>query len=169
MPQPARIFLVDGSGLLYRAHFAFLRNPLVTSSGENVSAVFGLLSTLLRVLREESPAGLAVAFDVGGPTFRHELYPQYKATRPPTPPELLPQIPRAKEHHQDWLHAIRTGGQAGSDFSYGGPLTEIAMLGVIAIKLLGTKLEWDAERVQFTNCAEADQYINPPYRKGWSL
>jgi hypothetical protein len=78
-------------------------------------------------------------------------------------------IPRAPGHHQDWLQAIRTGGQAGSDFSYGGPLTEIAMLGVIAIKLLGTKLEWDAERVQFTNCAEANQYINPPYRKGWSL
>jgi len=78
-------------------------------------------------------------------------------------------IPRAKEHHQDWLQAIRSGGTAGSDFSYGGPLTELAMLGVIAIKMLGTKLEWDAERVQFTNCAEANQFINPPYRKGWSL
>ena len=55
-------------------------------------------------------------------------------------------IPRAKEHHQDWLEAIRNGGKAGSDFSYGGPLTEIAMLGVIAIKLPGTKLEWDARQ-----------------------
>jgi len=78
-------------------------------------------------------------------------------------------IPRAKEHHQDWLEAIRKGTKAGSDFSYGGPLTELAMLGVIAIKLAGTKLEWDTEKVQFTNCPEANQYLNPPYRAGWSL
>ena len=56
-------------------------------------------------------------------------------------------IPRVEGHHADWLRAIRAGGKAGSDFSYGGPLTEIAMLGVIALKLPGTKLEWDgAER-----------------------
>ena len=77
-------------------------------------------------------------------------------------------IPRAKEHHQDWLQAIRNGTKAGSDFSYGGPLTELAMLGVIAIKMAGTKLEWDAENASFTN-AEANQYLNPPYRSGWSL
>ena len=53
-------------------------------------------------------------------------------------------IPRVKDHHDDWLQAIRDGSKAGSDFSYGGPLTEIAMLGVIAMKLPGTKLEWDA-------------------------
>jgi predicted dehydrogenase len=78
-------------------------------------------------------------------------------------------IPRAKEHHQDWLQAIRTGGKAGSDFSYGGPLTEIAMLGVIAIKMAGTKLDWDAPNMRFTNSSEANQFVNPPYRSGWSL
>ena len=78
-------------------------------------------------------------------------------------------IPRAKEHHQDWLEAIRNGNKAGSDFSYGGPLTEIAMLGVVAIKMAGTKLEWDTERMQFTNCPEANQYLNPSYRTGWTL
>ena len=80
-----------------------------------------------------------------------------------------PSIPRAKEHHADWLDAIRTGRKAGSDFSYGGPLTEIALLGVIAIKMAGTKLEWDAKRTRFTNCSEANQYVNPPYRTGWKL
>ncbi len=80
-----------------------------------------------------------------------------------------PTIPRAKEHHSDWLDAIRTGRKAGSDFSYGGPLTEIALLGVIAIKMAGTKLEWDAKRTRFKNCNEANQYINPPYRTGWKL
>ena len=78
-------------------------------------------------------------------------------------------LPRTKGHHQHWLEAIRGGKKAGSDFSYGGPLTELAMLGVIAIKLTGRKLEWDAEKMQFTNCPEANEFINPPYRKGWSL
>jgi predicted dehydrogenase len=78
-------------------------------------------------------------------------------------------IPRVRGHHEDWLRAIREGGKAGSDFSYGGPLTEIAMLGVIALKLPGTKLEWDAAAMRFTNNAEANQYVNPPYRAGWTL
>jgi predicted dehydrogenase len=78
-------------------------------------------------------------------------------------------IPRVKEHHWDWLQAIKNGKKAGSDFSYGGPLTEIALLGVIAIKMAGTKLAWDAQKMQFRNCADANQWINPPYRQGWSL
>jgi hypothetical protein len=78
-------------------------------------------------------------------------------------------LPRVKEHHWDWLQAIRNGAKAGSDFAYGGPLTELAMLGVIAIKMAGVKLEWDAARAQFTNCSEANQYLNPPYRTGWEL
>ena len=78
-------------------------------------------------------------------------------------------IPRVKDHYQDWLQAIKNGGKAGSDFSYGGPLTEIAMLGVIAIKMAGTKLEWDAENMKFTNSSEANQFVNPPYRSGWTL
>jgi predicted dehydrogenase len=78
-------------------------------------------------------------------------------------------IARAKEHHADWLAAIREGRKAGSDFSYGGPLTEVAMLGVIALKLPGTKLQWDAPNMRFTNSDEASQYVNPPGRQGWSL
>ncbi len=78
-------------------------------------------------------------------------------------------IPRVPGHHQDWLRAIREGGTAGSDFSYGGPLTELAMLGIIALKLPGTKLAWDAAAMRFTNCDEANRYIDPPYRQGWTL
>lgn len=78
-------------------------------------------------------------------------------------------IRRASEHHRDWIEAIRNGAKAGSDFSYGGPLTELAMLGVIAIKMAGVKLEWNSSRMRFTNCPEANQYIKPVYRKGWSL
>jgi hypothetical protein len=78
-------------------------------------------------------------------------------------------IPRVRDHHWDFIEAIRTGRKAGSDFSYGGPLTELAMLGVIAIKLPGTKLEWDAAKVQFTNSAEANALLDPPPRTGWEL
>lgn len=94
------------------------------------------------------------------------LIPQAKMDAFQRPPARLP---RGKNHHQDWLDAIKKGGKAGSDFSYGGPLTEIAMLGVIAIKLAGTKLEWDAAQVRFTNSKAANELLNPPYREGWSL
>jgi len=78
-------------------------------------------------------------------------------------------LPRVKEHHQDWLEAIRLGTKAGSDFSYGAPLSEIAMLGVIAIKMTGVKLEWDAAAMKFTNCDEANRFVNPKCRSGWGL
>ena len=80
-----------------------------------------------------------------------------------------PTIPRVRGHHNDWLNAIRKGKQAGSPFEYGGALTEIALLGMIAIRLTPQKLNWDAEKMRFTNCSEANQYVNPAYRKGWTL
>jgi predicted dehydrogenase len=94
------------------------------------------------------------------------IIPESKMKAYKLPPKT---IPRTRGHHQDWLEAIRKGAKAGSDFSYGGPLTELAMLGVIAIKLPGIKLEWDAENMRFTNSEEANQHVNPPYRAGWTL
>ncbi len=88
-----RLHLVDGSGLIFRAHFAFLRRPLTTARGTPVGAVFGFLTTLLALIREEEATHLAVAFDTEKPTFRHERYPEYKAHRPPVPPELIEQFP----------------------------------------------------------------------------
>jgi predicted dehydrogenase len=78
-------------------------------------------------------------------------------------------ITRVKNHAWDWLEAIRTGRQAGSNFQYGGPLTQSALLGAIAIRFPGQTLNWDAKAMRFTNHKEANAYINPPYRKGWSL
>ena len=78
-------------------------------------------------------------------------------------------IPRVRGHHQDWLNAIKTGGQAGSNFDYGGPLTELARLGIIAMQRLGEKLEWDGKNMRFTNSSEANELINPPSRTGWEL
>jgi len=79
-------------------------------------------------------------------------------------------IPRTRGHHNDFLDAIRNGKKAGSDFAeYGGPLTELAMLGIIATNFPGRKLAWDGTNTRFTDCDEANAFINPPYRKGWSL
>ncbi len=90
-----RIFVVDGSALLFRSHFVFLRRPLTTSRGEQVGALFGFLTTLLALIREEEATHVAVVFDPAGPTMRHEIFPEYKANRPETPPELSAQFPMA--------------------------------------------------------------------------
>ncbi len=78
-------------------------------------------------------------------------------------------LPRVKGHHADWLGAIRAGTRAGSDFDYGGPLTEIAQLGLVATKMLGHKLEWDGPNMRFTNSEEANRHLTAPYREGWML
>ncbi len=78
-------------------------------------------------------------------------------------------IPRVEGHHWDWLEAIRTGRKAGSDFAYGGPLTEVALLGAIAIRFPGRELRWDHDRMQFTNLSAANAFVAPPYRQGWAL
>jgi predicted dehydrogenase len=80
----------------------------------------------------------------------------------------IPRVP-GQDHHGDWLEAIRAGRQAGSPFAYGGPLTEIALLGAIAIRFPGQVLAWDAEKMQFTNFAEANAWVRPTYREGWKL
>ena len=78
-------------------------------------------------------------------------------------------IPRVADHHRDWLDAIRGSRPAGSSFDYGGPLTEIALLGTIAIRFPGQELAWDAEGMRITNLPEANAFVAPPLRQGWSL
>ena len=94
------------------------------------------------------------------------IFPETKMRAYKRPPQSLP---RVKSHHGDWLDAIKNGRKAGSNFDYGGPLTEIALLGIIATKMLGQKLQWDSENAQFTNCSEANQCIRPVFRNGWTL
>jgi predicted dehydrogenase len=78
-------------------------------------------------------------------------------------------IPRVKGHAWDWAEAIRTGRQAGSNFDYGGPLTQVALLGLIAIRFPGQTLKWDNKAVRFTNNKEANAHLHPAYRSGWRL
>jgi predicted dehydrogenase len=78
-------------------------------------------------------------------------------------------IPRVKGHAWDWAEAIRTGRQAGSNFDYGGPLTQVALLGLIAIRFPGQMLQWNDKRARFTNSTAANEFLSPAYRKGWKL
>lgn len=91
-----RLFLLDGMALVYRAHFAFIQNPIRTSKGLNTSAVFGFTNTLLAILEGERPTHIAVAFDTPAPTPRHLLFPAYKAQRDAMPEELAAAIPVVK-------------------------------------------------------------------------
>ena len=70
---------------------------------------------------------------------------------------------------RDWLDAVRAGRQAGSPFEYGGRLSEIGLLGVIAVRLSGTTLHYDEHAMRFTNCDEGNKLLNPVFRSGWSL
>lgn len=90
-------FLIDGHSLIYRSFFAFIRNPLRNSKGENTSAVFGFVNTLKKLFEKYNPEYSAIVYDTGGETFRHKEYKEYKITRPETPDELRPQIPIIKE------------------------------------------------------------------------
>jgi DNA polymerase-1 len=87
------LFLVDGHALAYRSYFAFSNQPLVNSRGEETSAVYGFLNTIVALIHKYSPEYLAVAFDSTGPTFRHQLFEDYKAHREEMPENLRAQLP----------------------------------------------------------------------------
>ena len=87
-----RLFLFDGTAFAYRSFFA-IRSALTDSKGRPTNAVYGFTRVLMKILREEEFSHLAVVFDAAGKTFREELYPEYKATRRATPPDLIQQFP----------------------------------------------------------------------------
>lgn len=89
------LVLIDGYGFLFRAFHAL--PPLIRSDGINVGAVFGFTSMLTKIILEFSCSHLAVVFDSGGKTFRHDIFPEYKSHRPPAPEELIPQFPLVRE------------------------------------------------------------------------
>lgn len=94
MPRTS-LYLIDGNSYVYRSFFAI--KGLKNSAGVPTNAVYGFASTLLKILAEEKPGYIAVAFDMPAPTFRHEMYPGYKANRPSMPDELREQFPVIKE------------------------------------------------------------------------
>lgn len=104
MKQTERLFLLDGMGLVYRAYYSFAGRPLRNSRGENTSAAYGFTTTLMKILDDERPDHVAVVFDTKEPTFRHQLFPEYKATRDAMPEDMVPQLGWIK----DIVRALRT-------------------------------------------------------------
>lgn len=92
-----RLFLLDGNALIYRAHFAFIGRPLINSKGMNTSAITGFVRTLWDLLKNANPTHIAVSFDLKGPTFRNELYSEYKANRDEQPEDISQAIPYVYE------------------------------------------------------------------------
>jgi DNA polymerase I len=97
MVKVERVYLIDAMALAYRSYFAFIRQPLMNSKGENTSAVYGFVTYLNRILSQEFPDHIAVVFDTAQPTFRHKAYKEYKATRQKMPDDMITQIPILKE------------------------------------------------------------------------
>lgn len=94
---PRRLFLIDGHAMFYRSYFAFIRNPLINSKGENTSAVYGFVNSLMKIMSDEKPDYIAVVFDTSKPTFRHKKFKEYKATREKMPDEMREQFPKIVE------------------------------------------------------------------------
>ena len=92
-----RLFLLDAYALIYRAYYAFIKNPRINSKGLNTSAILGFVNTLEDVLNKEHPTHIGIAFDPPGPTFRHEAYPDYKAQREETPEAIRIAVPIIKD------------------------------------------------------------------------
>lgn len=92
-----KLFLLDAYALIYRAYYAFIKNPRINSKGQNTSAVLGFCNTLHEVMAKERPTHLGVAFDPHGPTFRSEAFPEYKAQRDATPEDIHASVPIIKD------------------------------------------------------------------------
>lgn len=92
-----KLFLLDAYALIFRAYYALIRSPRINSKGFNTSAVFGFVNTLEDVLRTERPDFIGIAFDPAGGTFRHEVYPEYKAQREATPEDIKASVPIIKD------------------------------------------------------------------------
>jgi len=128
------LFLIDGYAMLYRSHFAFIRNPLMTRQGMPTSALFGFSNQILNLVKKENPDYLAAVFDTAKKTFRHEKFPEYKATREKMPDELREQLP----HLWDILNAMQ--------------ITTLSKPGFEADDIIGTLAKWGSEH-------ELDVYI----------
>ncbi|UCF88730.1 MAG: DNA polymerase I [bacterium] len=113
-PGERTLFLIDGSSYIYRAYHAI--RSLSTRSGFPTNAIFGFANMLLKVLRDHRPTYAAMVLDSPGPTFRHEIYPEYKANRPPMPEDLALQLPRIDDLVTAFnVPAVRIAGVEADD------------------------------------------------------
>jgi len=111
-----KLVLLDGMALTYRAHFALVRSPRLTSGGLCTSAIFGVLNTLLDIIKREQPTHIAVAFDTQAATARHAAFPEYKAQRDAMPEDIAKQLPYIDRLFEAYnIHSIRLPGYEADD------------------------------------------------------
>ncbi len=92
-----KIFLIDGHAQIFRMYYAFMRHPLINSKGIDTSILYGFTKMILELINREHPTHLAVAFDLHAETFRHKVYGEYKANRPPAPELVVDALEPLKE------------------------------------------------------------------------
>ena len=92
MNKELKFFIIDGMALIYRAHFAMIKNPLTTKNGQHTSAIYGFANSIFKLIKDENPDYLVIAMDCKEPTFRHKMYSEYKANREAMPDELVSQL-----------------------------------------------------------------------------
>ena len=111
-----KLFLIDGTAIIYRAFFAFIRNPLINSKGQNTGAIFGLVNTMLKMIEKYNIRNILVSFDQKEKTFRHEIDPSYKANRPPAPDDLVAQIEPIRQFFAAVnIHEVSLSGYEADD------------------------------------------------------
>ncbi|MCK4990971.1 MAG: DNA polymerase I, partial [Bacteroidales bacterium] len=111
-----KLFLLDAYALIFRAYYAFISNPMTNSKGIPTSTVFGFTLALEEVLRKEDPTHIAVVFDPPGPTFRHHMFPEYKANRDATPEDIKTAVPYIKKLLEGFnIPAIEAPGYEADD------------------------------------------------------
>ena len=126
-----RLYVIDGHALCYRAYYAFVRNPLVNSQGQNTSAIFGFARMLIKLMEDQKPDYLVVAFDPPKKSFRFDLYSEYKANREKMPDDLRSQIEEIK-------HMVSTFGLTQIE---DGDFEADDILGTIARRYSSKELE----------------------------
>jgi DNA polymerase I len=111
-----KLFLLDGTALIYRAYYAFIRNPLYTTKGINTSAMFGTYNMFLSFIQRYNPEYLLISFDQKEKTFRHDLDENYKLNRPPAPPEMIDQLEPIRQFFElAGVHEISIPGFEADD------------------------------------------------------
>ncbi len=169
--QPKRLYLIDGSGYIYRAYFAI--RHLSNSKGLATNAIYGFTNMLLKVVREEKPDHLAVIFDAKGPSFRKEIYPAYKANRVAMPDDLVPQIPLIKEVVRGFrMPAIELAGYEADDiiatlarrFTAEGMEITVVTGDKDLMQIVGERVRlYDTMREKFSGLPEvAERFGGPP-------
>ncbi|MBN1185103.1 MAG: DNA polymerase I [Bacteroidales bacterium] len=116
MKDQKTLFLVDAYALIFRSYYAFIRNPRFSSKGLNTSAIFGFTNTLVDLLQNEKPSHIAVVFDPPGPTFRNNMFKEYKANREATPEDIKKSVPYIKDIIKGFnIPVIEVGGYEADD------------------------------------------------------